>query len=142
MNNYKYTYLETKTPEDIYSNQYLAAGIPKGYIVEAFRPPKSGELFLSDVGTVMQRHCTPYTNDPRFILKKSPEIILGSEETTISVKEVYGSDVTIPEGWKFVRFGPPSGGDYYLNSLDPTMREYWDKFMGKLDSPRIIVTKA
>jgi hypothetical protein len=129
------------TPSDVYSSRILNNASPAGYKIMEFRPPKRGELFITDSGFVNTLEIPDYGKEcPRFILKKTAEIILGCEETSISVKEVYGKDMEIPEGYKYVGFRPPKLEEHYLTlhgviNTAPNSVAY-------TNMPRIIVTKA
>ena len=134
---YAYNYTEILTPAEVYPARVLSAGSPAGYSITDFRPPKLGETFLADGGGCYTATCNYKKNSPRFILKKLPEIVLGCEETSISVKEVYGGDVKIPEGWKYESFRIPKDGETYISTSD-TVYTAGHGFT----SPRIIVKKV
>ena len=113
---YTYVYTEEKTPHDVYDAKLLKnLNLPQNFQIIDFRPPVANEWFLADHGAPMRCLDVTYAKySPRFILKKLHEIVRGCEETSISVKEVYGGDVKIPEGWKFERFGIPKQNDFTL----------------------------
>ena len=100
-----YSWTQTKRVCDVYTK-----GIPKPlaeYRWGPFRPPKEGETYLEPSGkTVTAIHDAP-EGCPRIILEALPK--------NPTVKEIYGIDpVPIPEGWEFVRFGPPKKDDCWL----------------------------
>jgi hypothetical protein len=78
---------------------------------------------------------------PRLILKKAQrETVIKSIICTVSVQDVYGKDMEIPEGYKFIAFRRVMRGEEYLtsNGLVNTSFGAADYF----NTPRIIVTKA
>jgi len=138
----EYSYPTVVKIEDIYNAPLSEIRIPSGFEIIDFRPPKLGEWFWTNTFYEVVAEADFKFFAPRLILKKTNEVIDDRKPVVITVGDIYEKDVVIPEGWKFKRFGLPVAGDYYLNKTDPRMREYWDKFMGSHDSPRIIVTKA
>lgn len=143
---YTYTYKKPViiTPQDIYGPHET----PKisGYKIVDFRPPKKGERYLVNNNLQSCVHLTAvdicYGDDvfadynPRYIVEKTTTI----PETLshmVTVHDVYGGPVEIPDGYRFVDFRPTREQDLYLAYDDPTrVTSGYNNF-----TPRIIVEK-
>ena len=142
---YIYTYkkLVTSTPQDIYGPHET----PKisGYKIVDFRPPKEDEIYvINTIGskdhlTRITHSCCDFLADaPRYIVKKLATI----PETLsymITVNDVYGGPVEIPDGYRFVDFRKLRRGELFLPFYNTNSV---DKCAGSSTSyPRIIVEK-
>ena len=59
----------------------------------------------------------------------------------LTVGEVYGRDVEIPKGYKYVAFRPPRSPETYLNTGIPVVVLAANCFPNEYQCPRIIVEK-
>jgi len=149
---YTYTYKKpvlvdtTITPQDIYGPHET----PKisGYKIVDFRPPKKGERYLVNNNLQSCVHLTAvdicYGDDvfadynPRYIVEKTT-IIPETLSHMVTVNDVYGGPVEIPEGYRFVDFRPLCKGELYLENTDVTSVD--TSVFTYTDYPRIIVEK-
>lgn len=102
--------------------------------------PEGGKMRAYKVG---EERC--YTTLGAFfpILKKNQEVVKGDVRHIPPplkcwyVQDIYGRDVTIPEGWSYVAFRPWEPGEWFLDKFDriPASSGVAD------DRPRIIVKK-
>lgn len=101
-----------------------------------FRCPKNGESYFDADGE--KRVALTEYGGVRTLISKT-QVISGKTPATITVQDVYGHNVEIPEGYKFVRFGIPKPNEKAIST-------------GRVDSfiegplffdgkPRIIVEK-
>lgn len=140
------------TPEDIYEN--CSINITPGWEVIDFRPPVVGDKFWGNLDTprVLTYNSTDVWSSPqtpRLILKKSQRTVSPEVNTCIKVSDVYGPEtITLPEGWKFERFGMPKHEDmvlsrYYkdLSRDEPVYKHFNTDVYPKDILPRIIVKK-
>lgn len=103
--------------------------VPEGYEIVGFRIAEPGEWFLS---TSM----IPCLAEKRHI---NYRIILKKKTSKITVRDVYGSSVTIPEGYEFVDFRPLVKGDLYItifHSRGVLEHQYTDS-----TDPRIVIRR-
>ena len=149
---YTYTYKKpvlvdtTITPQDIYGPHET----PKisGYKIVDFRPPKKGERYLVNNNLQSCVHLTAvdicYGDDvfadynPRYIVEKTT-IIPETLSHMVTVNDVYGGPVEIPDGYRFVDFRKLRRGELFLPFYNTNSV---DKCAGSSTSyPRIIVEK-
>jgi len=124
--------------------------IPEGYKQIDFRPYKTGEFFrLRGGGGAYCAQADDAFGRPYIILEKlppKPEVISTAEYTYISqprillLKNIYGSSVQVPIGYKYVAFRPPTQGEYFI-ALDFSVELACNYSHGNED-PRIIVEKV
>lgn len=139
MTPYTYTTTHSISVEDTYD--IACMDIPTGYEVIAFRPPCLGELFIPCFGG-MRTAVEHFTHsNPRLILraKPKPEVLPENYSVMVSVKDIYGGPVTIPEGWRFVRFARVIDKEYFIPDYhgEPSQHK-----AGHGDKVRIIVERV
>lgn len=128
---------------------------PKGYefLVDCygkpdFAYPKDDEFFLTDMGGVLQKDNFVTWREKRFILKKKVIVVPAAQQytpppqKTWTVQEVYGGEVTIPIGWKYMDFRPAASGENYMDSYRNAMPPVIQNCAGASIGPRIIVKRA
>jgi hypothetical protein len=127
--------------------------IPEGYKKIDFRPFRVGDfVLLTYAPGVVSKEIEKGENSygrPYIILEKlppKPEVIEQQYYTynpppkTLGLWHVYATyTVSIPAGYKFLTFRPPTSGEYFL-TVDFTVEKACEGSHGK-DSPRIILLK-
>ena len=141
------TFTQTYTIKDIYNTSNPE--IPEGYKATEFRFAKEGEYYLYRSGGnyISQRAVADHLGRPHIILTPlpSPVVVKGNVENTITitVKDIYGSDVQLPEGYEFVDFRSPGKEEIFIN-LGGTCGMYISEVCSKSNTKdsRIIVKKC
>lgn len=67
--------------------------------------------------------------------------ILKDTAVSITIEQIYGSHVTIPAGWRFVRIGFPEPGEYWITLGGTIGGPDLVSEAGALQCPRIIVSR-
>lgn len=99
-----------------------------------FRCPKNGESYFDADGE--KRVALTEHGWVRTLISKT-QAISGKTPATITVQDVYGGDMEIPDGYKFVKFGIPKATELLLSRRDHSIISVTAEW----DSPRIIVEK-
>ena len=143
MQTFKYSMMREVTPEEIYRMDNIYTYIPAEYEVVDFRPPSKGEYYLtynSSPSVVKYLHIDCFDlNTPRLILRKKQEVISPNTSITLTVEEIYGGPVTIPEGWKFKEFDLPKADEHFISRTED--RSIVSSSL-PIYSPRIIITRV
>ena len=142
------TFTKTISIKDVYGTDNPE--IPKGYKALEFRLANRGEHYF--YGRCVLRAGDDHQDSPYIILSKLPDpvVIKGNVEntfqSTITVAEIYGDDVLIPEGYEFVDFRVPVDGEYYcsnnLGKVDLATSLYYYRDDDPRKFSRIILRKV
>ena len=140
------TFTKTISIRDVYGTD--TPEIPKGYKAVDFRLARRGECYAGYNGywfLACVDHDTA-TAIPYIILSKIPDpiIIKKNVENTLSitVDDIYSTDVTIPEGYEFVDFRAPKSGEIFINSARAASVCVADFSPTKSTDSRIIIKKC
>lgn len=114
----EYKKITTITLKDVYGlNEKTLASIVEhdGYKIKEFRPPKLGDYYLSPVSLEIIYNLGKSIKQPCLIVEKTEAVISKNEKAAITVADVYGSDVTIPEGYRYVAFRLVKEDDLFIS---------------------------
>jgi len=122
------------------SGQPLYGCPEEGQWIFAYGPEGGGKMKAKRANGYS--YTSRMTNFP--LLKKKPEVIKGDVQHIPpppkywSVHDIYGRDVTIPEGWSYVAFRPWTPGEWFLDKFDCLPAA---SGVSSTTEPRIIVKK-